>query len=606
MQSIAERISSEFLPRVTQPSQYVGLEINARRPDVAAAEVTVAMAFPDTYPVGISHLGSQLLYQRLNDTPGVACDRVYALAPDAQAVSRQFDVPLFGWETRCRVRDFDVVGFALPYELCVTNVLTMLDLAGIPLRADERGDDHPLIVGGDALADTPEPLAAFFDIFLPGDGEEPLSALVEAVRRLKPQGLSRRQRLLEIARTVPSAYVPSLYEPRYHDNGTLAALEPLEPDIPAAVDRACLTPLDSSPPPEAPLVPLAESVHDRVVGEIMRGCPNACRFCQAGATRLPVRIRSVEEILAAIRKGLDATGYREVSLLSLSSGDYPQLPRLLETLNAELAPRHISISLPSLRVDSQLRELPALTHAVRRTGMTIAAEAGSQRLRDAIRKGIGEDDMLEAVKAAWAAGQSSVKVYFMAGLPGEAEADVDAIFDLSRRLSMARLDVDGKKGAITASVSWFVPKPHTPLQWAPMRDEEYFWSVRNRLLDQARRTPITFRFHRIERSVLEAVIARGDRRVGEAIEAAWRNGASMDSWDEHFDIERWRRAFADTGVDAGFYAHREIGTDEVLPWSHIRCFRKESFLLDEYLRAREILARGEEEVPRTDANGANS
>ncbi len=595
MESIAEDISTRLLCRVIQPSQYVGLEINARRPDVDAAEVTVAMAFPDTYAVGISHLGSQILYHLLNDIPGVACDRVYCLAPDAQAIARQQDVALFAWESRCRVRDFDVVGFALPYELCVTNVLTMLDLAGIPIRSQDRDETHPIVVGGDALADTPEPLAEFIDVLLPGDGEEPLVALVERIRAAKPVR-SRRQILLEIARTVPSAYVPSLYRPRYRQDGRYDGLEPIQRGLPTEVERACLRPLSRYAPPRAPLVPLAESVHDRVVIEVMRGCPNACRFCQAGATRLPVRTRSVEEIVEAVEAGLAATGYRDVSLLSLSTGDYPDLPGLLKRLNERLTRRNVSISLPSLHVDQQLRDLPALTHVVRRTGMTIAAEAGSQRLREAIGKQITEQDMLAAVQAAWQAGQNSVKVYFMAGLPGETLEDIDEIFHLCRRLSLSRKQIDNHKGSITASISWFVPKPHTPLQWAPMRKAEYFWQVRRRLIDLCRRTPVNVKFHFIERSCLEGVIARGDRRVGDVIQAAWQGGATMDSWDEHFEYDRWQRAFEQTGVDPADYAHRAFDLDEPLPWSHIRCFRSEEYLRDQYARARQILNVGEREV----------
>ncbi len=588
MQSIAQDISSRLLPRVIQPSQYVGLEINARRPDFASADVRVAMAFPDSYSVGISHLGSQILYHVINDLPEAACDRTYCPAPDAQAVMREQQIPLFGWESRAPLGQFDVVGFALGYELCVTNVLTMLDLAGIPIAAEDRHAGHPIIVGGDALADTPEPLADFIDVFLPGDGEEPLSALVRAVRAGKDK-LSRRDLLLEIARTVPSAYVPRFYQPSYNEDGTLAALAPADEDLPVSIPRACLDPLSNFAPPAAPLVPLSESVHDRIVVEVMRGCPNACRFCQAGATRLPVRTRSVEQIMTAIETGLAATGYRDVSLLSLSTGDYPLLPDLLEKLNAQLAPRHVSVSLPSLRVDSQLKNLPAVTHAVRSTGMTIAAEAGSQRLRDAIGKNISEPDMIEAVRSAWRAGQNSVKVYFMAGLPGETLGDIDEIFHLCRRLSWSRKEIDNQKGSITASVSWFVPKPHTPLQWAPMRDADYFWQVRTRLIDLCRRTPVNVKFHFIERSLLEGVLARGDRRVGRAIRAAWENGATMDSWDEHFDYHRWVDAFQQTGVDAAFYAHRQIQLDENLPWSHIRCFRKDRYLKDQWQQTQAIL-----------------
>jgi radical SAM family uncharacterized protein len=594
MQSIADRVSSEFLPRVAQPAQYVGQEINARQADFASAQVSVCLAFPDAYNLGISHLGSQILYQRINDLPFAACDRAYCPAPDAQQVLRDHGIPLFGWESRAPLAGFDILGFALPYELCVTNVLEMLDLAGVRVRSEQRGDEHPLIIAGDALADSPEPLADFIDVFLPGEGEEPLETLCQVVGEHKAAGLTdRRRRLLDIARRVPSAYVPRFYQPRYDSPGRYAGLEPTEPDVPRTIRRACVTSMASTAPLRAPLVPLTEAVHDRVVIEVMRGCPNACRFCQAGATRLPVRFRDVDEIVQAAEQALDATGYREVSLLSLSTGDYPRLKPLLERLAEKLAPRNVSIALPSLRVDSALAELPRLTHVVRKTGMTIAAEAGSERLRRAIGKNITEADMIEAVKAGYAAGQHAIKVYFLAGLPGETEADIEAIFDLCMRLSLARKEVDNHKGAINASVSWFVPKPHTPMQWAPMASGEYFWSVRDRLLDLSRRSPVNFKFHFIERSQLEGVIARGDRRMGRAIQAAWRRGCVYDAWSEHFDPRLWAQAMDEAGIDPARTAQCEPDPAQPLPWSHIKCYRESAWLEKEY-RAMLAVAHGDE------------
>jgi radical SAM family uncharacterized protein len=591
MQDLSSQVSRRLLPRVRQPAQYVGLEINARRADVRAADVTVALAFPDTYAIGISHLGSQILYHLLNDMDGVACDRTYCPAPDAEAVMRAEGIPLFGWESRAAVGDFDVLGFSLAYELCVTNVLTMLDLAGVPLRAAQRTGRRPLVVGGDALADSPEPMAPFFDLFLVGDGEEPLAALVELVRRGKRQGASREEVLLEAARTVGGAYAPRFYRPTHEGTrGTgLSAVEPARDDVPAVIEHVHLASLADSPLLTRPLVPLAEGVHERVVIEVMRGCPNGCRFCQAGAVRLPVRYRPVEEIVAAAREAIDATGFGEVALLSLSTSDYPHLTELIGRLDAELAPRHVSISLPSLRVDAQLRHLPRLTSSVRKGGLTLAAEAGSERLRRALRKRIAEADMVQGVRAAYEAGWRSVKVYFMAGLPGERDEDVEAIFALCRRLSDARRDVDGQRGAVSASVSWAVPKPHTPMQWCAMRPAEYLFDVRARLKDLSRRSPVQFKFHWVERSVLEAVIARGDRRIGEVIEAAWRGGARLDSWNEHFDHAKWTAAFERTGVDPAVYAHRELPTDATLPWSHVACPLSRDFLLRQHQRMLESL-----------------
>ena len=591
MRDLTGQIGEQLLPRVRQPAQYIGLEANACCGDVRAADVTVAMAFPDAYTIGISHLGSQVLYRMLNDAAGVACDRVYCPLPDAEAVMRDRDVPLFGWESRAAVGDFDILGFSLSYELCVTSVLTMLDLAGIPIHAAERTRRDPIVVGGDALADTPEPLADFFDLFLVGDGEAPLTQLVELVREMKPAGASREEVLLRAAQTIDGAYAPRFYRPTEEGaaGSGLAAVEPIRDDVPATVAHAHLKRLSDSPALTRPLVPLVEGVHDRVVVEVMRGCPNACRFCQAGATRLPVRARPVEEILAAARAAVDATGCREISLLSLSTSDYPDLDELLARLTEEFAPRHISISLPSLRVDSQLQHLPKLTSTVRKSGLTIAAEAGSERLRSAIRKRITEADMINGVRAAYEAGWRSVKVYFMAGLPTESEEDIEAIFALCRRLSDTRREVDGQRGAISASVSWFVPKPHTPMQWCAMAEADHFFGVREKLIGLARRSPVTFKFHRIERSILEAVIARGDRRVGRLIEAAWRNGARLDAWNEHWDWDRWLAAFAETGLDPAPYAHRNLPLDAQLPWSHIVCPRSQRFLLSQHERMIEAL-----------------
>ncbi len=580
MRNLKDEISRLLLPRVAQPVQYLGLEINACCPDPTDADVTVAMAFPDTYGIGISHLGSQLLYHALNGMPGVACDRTYCPAPDAEAVMREHSLPLFAWESRLAVADFDILGFSMSYELCVTNVLTMLDLAGIPIRSADRTADHPIVVGGDAMADTPEPMSPFIDIFITGDGEQPLTQLVQLAGGMK--GAPRDELLLAIAKQIPGVYVPRFYESHYDEAGRFAELTPLRDDIPTTIQRVHLPTLSDSPINAAPLVPLAEGIHERVIVEVMRGCPNGCRFCQAGHTRLPVRPRPVDEIIAGIRAALAATGYREVSLLSLSTSDYPQLDELIDRLSAELTPLHVSISLPSLRVDSQLKHLPRLTSTVRKGGLTIAAEAGTHRLRQAMNKRITEEDMIAGVQAAYRAGWNRIKVYFMAGLPGETEADIDAIFDLSVRLAKAKREVDGGVGTISASVSWAVPKPHTPMQWSTMRDAEYFWSVRNRLRDLAQRSAVNVRFHFIERSLLEGVLCRGDRRVADVIEAAWRNGARMDGWDEHFQYDNWQKAFDETGIDPADYIHQPLDVNAPLPWSHIKCFHSDEYLRGQY------------------------
>ena len=584
MQNVSDIISRELLPRVRKPGQYIGRETNARYPDFSAAEVRLALCYPDSYSVGISHLGSQLLYQLVNDMPGVACDRAYCPMPDAEAVMRARGVPLFGWESRCRLADFDIVGFSLAHEGCLTNVLTMLDLAGIAIHAAQRKQGDPIIIGGDSMADAPEPMADFIDIFCVGDGECMLPELIELVGAAKATGASRDDILLQAARQIAGVYVPRFYEAQYNTDGTLAGIRPTVPGLPEKIARRHLDCLSDSPGLVKPLVPLSEAVHDRVTIEIMRGCPNACRFCQAGHVRNPIRCRSVDEIIAIADQAIAATGYREISLLSLSTSDYPQFAELIDRLNAIYTPRNISLSLPSLRVDSQLATIPKLTSQVRKHGLTIAAETGSERLRRSIRKNITDEAMLAGVTAAWQAGWRSVKVYFMAGLPGEGEADIDAMFDLCRRLSDSRRAVDGQRGAITASVSWLVPRPHTPMQFAAARTEEYYWSVRNRLREMSRRSVIAFKFHRIERSLLEAAISRGDRRLGKVIELAWRAGQRFDAWDEYFDFNKWRQAFTDARVDPAFYANREHDFAECLPWDHIDSGRPRQVLETQYQR----------------------
>jgi radical SAM family uncharacterized protein len=582
IRDLRDIIAENFLPLVRQPSLYIGLEVNARHADVHTAEVTVALAFPDAYTIGISHLGSQVLYNVLNDMPSVACDRTYCPAPPAETVMRNAQVPLFGWESRAAVGDFDIIGFSLAYEMCATNMLTMLDLAGIPLLAVDRDDTHPLIVGGDSMADTPEALADFVDLFVTGDGEVPLAQIVELVRKGKQSRATRAELILQAAQAIEGVYAPSLYQPRYNSDGTLSALEPIADGVPETIYRAFIAKLSDSPAITAPLVPVAEAVHDRVTLEIMRGCPNACRFCQAGFARLPVRYRSVDELVATARAAIDATGYREISLLSLSTSDYPHLSELIERLNAEFATQRVSISLPSLRVNSQLKELPAMTSGVKKGGLTIAPEAALPRMRRAINKQITDEDMLAGVEAAYHAGWRKVKTYFMAGMPGETQADIDGIYHLCRRLSLTGKGITGHPGSIAASVSWLVPKPHTPMQWAPMRDFDYFLSVKHQLNDISRRSAVNFKFHWIELSILEAVICRGDRRVGKVILAAWKNGARMDAWKEHFDYEKWTDAFEQTGVDPAFYAHREIPAGETLPWAHIQCKHTTSKLREQY------------------------
>ncbi len=571
--TLAQRVSEELLPRVRQPAQYVGGEVNqlARPGDWEAAEVRVALAFPDTYAVGMSHLGTQVLYWLANHTPGVCAERVYSPWLDAEEVMRERCIPLFTWDTRQAVRSADILGISLQYELCYPGVLNLLDLAGIPLRAADRSNDDPLVIAGGAQADNPEPLAEFLDLVVVGDGEHALAQILAAVRNCKREGVPRREMVPLLAQRFPWLYAPNLYAAAYHPDGRLAELRPRVGGVPTRIGR-CHTPdFESAPFPLRPLVPWTEIVHDRIAIEIMRGCPNLCRFCHAGYTKRPLRLRSVERVLELAEAAWRATGQEEIGLLSLSTSDYPHLRELAERINARFAPRMTNISFPSLRVDRMLADIPWLGRSVRKGGLTIAVEAASTELRRALRKKVSDGDLLEGVRAAYEAGWSRVKLYFMAGFPGERPEDIDAICDLAAAVSQERCRLGKPPAAVTVSVSWLVPKPFTPLQWAPQAPLEYFEDVRRRLLHRARglRLPVRIVTHSPHRSVLEAVLARGDRRLGTVIEAAWRRGARFDGWEDQFDYGRWQAAFAEVGVDPGFYAHRKRELTELLPWDHI-------------------------------------
>lgn len=571
--SLAERVSAELLPRVRQPAQYIGGEVNqlARRGDWEAAEVRVALAFPDTYAIGMSHLGSQVLYWLCNQTPGVCAERVYCPWIDAEDVLRARGIPLFTWDTRQPVRSADLLAVSLQYELVFTGLLNMLDLAGIPLRAADRTDADPLVLAGGPQADNPEPLAEFLDLVVIGDGEPGLAALLDAVREYKRAGAGRREMIPLLARRFAWVYAPNLYAPSYHADGTLAALRPASDGLATRIERCHAPDFEHAVVPARPLVPWTPAVHDRIAIEIMRGCPNLCRFCHAGYTKRPLRFRSVDRVLEIAEEAYWATGYDEIGLLSLSTSDYPHVRELAQRFNERFAARKVNFSLPSLRVDRMLADLPWLGSAVRKAALTIAVEAGRPELRRALRKKVTDGDLLAGVRAAYAAGWKRVKLYFMAGFPGETEADIDAIYDLSVAVSRERCALGKPPAAVTTSVSWLVPKPFTPLQWAAQRREEYFRDVRARLLARGRqqRSAVRIHMHRPDRSVLEGVLARGDRRLGAVVHEAWRRGARFDGWDETFKPELWQEAFAAAGVDPAFYAHRERSVDELLPWDHI-------------------------------------
>ncbi len=589
---LARRVSNELLGRVLQPGQYIGGEVNqlVRPGDWRAATLRVALAFPEPYTIGMSHLGSQILYWVGNHTPGVCVERVYCPQRDAEHVMRERGIPLFTWDTRQPVGQADVLAFTLQDELCATNVLNMLDLAGVPLRAQDRQDQDPIVLVGGPVADNVEPMADFVDLAVVGDGEEAFPALLETLRELRAETTDRERTLRQLVRRFDWLYAPGLYRVSFGPNGALSSLEPDGEGVPRRIRRAVVADFEHAAFPERPLVPHVRTVHDRISIEVMRGCPHLCRFCHAGHTKRPRRVRSVDRICEIAETAQRATGNDEIGLLSLSTADYPQLRELLICLSARFADRKVNLSVPSLRVDQMLSDIPSLVSGIRKGGLTIAVEAARDRLRRAIGKPISDEKLLAGVRAAYEAGWRGVKLYFMVGFPGERPHDIDGIWDLAHRISQERRAIGQGRAAVNTTVSWLVPKAHTCLQWAPMATPGYCLEARRRLIDlcKQRRTGVRWKFHNVERSLLEGVLARGDRRLGATIETAWRLGARFDAWDDRFDFSIWERAFGETGVDPSWYAHRSRGVDEVLPWDHIEsCLRREH-LWSNYRRVCEI------------------
>ncbi len=567
----AQRISRDFLPFVRKPARYIGGEINEVVKDHQQCDLTVALCFPDVYEVGMSNTGLGILYTVLNGMDRVAAERVFSPWTDAEQVLREKDIPLFSLESRRSLADFDVIGFSLTTELCYTNVLNMLDLAGIEVRSDARDEDWPIVIGGGTMANCCEPIADFIDIFVLGEGEEAAAELAELLIAEKRKGVSKQEILLSAARQFEWAYVPRFYQCEY-DGERITAFEPQYPDLRVRFENAVVEDFENARVATEPIVPFVQAVHERVSVEIMRGCPGRCRFCQASYCKRPIRYRSVDRIFDIARASYHATGFDTVSLLSLSSAEYPELEELVSRLHEYFSDKHVGLSLPSLRVDKQLRLLPTLMTSVRKGGLTIAVEAASERLREIICKPIKDEDLFATAEAAYRAGWQRFKLYFMVGLPGETEEDISRIVELSYRLAKLRKGIDGKTGQINAAVSWFVPKPHTPFGWLAQKPLSYFQQAKELILDQKIRLRakfLQFKFHGIERSVLESAIGRADRRLGPVIEAAWRKGAKFDLWDECFDYSLWVKAFGESGIDIETAAQRQFGRDEILPWEHL-------------------------------------
>jgi radical SAM family uncharacterized protein/radical SAM-linked protein len=567
-----------ILPLVKKPGRYIGGELNSVHPDYSQIDLSFALVFPDLYEIGMSHQGLQILYHIINRQPGLAAERCYAPDVDMEEQLRRNDLPLFSLESRRPLAEFDVIGFTLPYELCYTNILTVLDLAGLPLRAEDRGDKFPLVIGGGACSMNPEPVADFFDLIALGDGEELILDIIAALRAAREKGLSRAE-TLERCADIQGVYVPSLFKPRY-DDGQLTAIEPLKEGYTEVIRRI----VPELPPVELlthPLVPLVKPVHDRFGVEIARGCTRGCRFCQAGMIYRPVRERSVEQIMQLAKEGVHNSGFDELALLSLSTGDYSNLPGLLVELMDHFAEERVSVALPSMRVGTLTPEVIEQIRRVRKSGFTVAPEAGTDRLREVINKGITEEDLLTGCRDAFAAGWNVIKFYFMIGLPTETQEDLEAIIDLAVR---AKKEAKGGRIQINVSVSTFVPKPHTPFQW---HGQLSIAETKERIDFLKRKLPhkgFRLKWHEPYQSFLEGLFSRGDRRLSSLIEAAWRAGSRLDGWSDHFLVERWLEAAEQLGMDLDAYL-RPRDQEELLPWDHLQCGVGRDFLLEEWQKA---------------------
>ena len=586
-------LSDELLLSIQQPARYIGGEVNMVVKDPSRVDIRFAMCFPDVYDIGMSHLGMQILYDMFNRRKDTYCERVYSPWVDLDKVMREKNIPLFALESQEPIKNFDFLGITLQYEMCYTNVLQILDLSRIPLHAADRGEDDPLVIGGGPCAYNPEPLADFFDLFYIGEGETAYDRLLDLYREHKQKGKGRKA-FLEQAASVPGIYVPSLYNVEYHEDGTIKAFVSNTPFAPVKVTKELVMDLDHVSYLEKPLVPYIKVAQDRVVLEIMRGCIRGCRFCQAGNVYRPLRERGLDYLKEHAKKMLISTGHEEISLSSLSSSDYTHLEDLVSFLMEEFQGKGVNISLPSLRIDAFSLDVMRQIQDVKKSSLTFAPEAGSQRLRDVINKGLTEEDILHGAAQAFHGGWNRVKLYFMLGLPTETVEDIEGIALLSEKVAETYYDEIPKeqrhgKVQVVASSSFFVPKPFTPFQWARMCTKDEFIEraniVRRKFREMKNFKSLKYNWHEAELTVLEGVLARGDRRVGAVIEEAYRQGALFDSWSEYFQNEIWMNAFADCGVSLDFYTTRERKLDEIFPWDFIDAGVSKEFLVREWQKA---------------------
>lgn len=577
----------KILMKVGKPARYTGGELGEIKKTVDNDTTRFAFCFPDAYEVGMSHLGTSLLYHLTNTLPDVYTERCFAPWPDMEQELKNAGLPLFSLETKTALNEFDILGFSLSYEMSFTNVLMMLELGGIPLHAKERGNSCPVVIAGGGCTYNPEPLADFIDLFVIGEGEDVLLELLSLYRQHRQTGFDRAV-FLRAAAAIEGIYVPSLYDVEYNADGTVARYIPKD-GVPTTVKKRIVADFDAAYYPTSPIVPYLGVVHDRVTLEVMRGCTRGCRFCQAGFINRPIRERHADTLIRQAHEAISNTGHEEVSMCSLSTGDYSEVGKLVCSLSDSFAGSGVSLAVPSLRLDSYEGEYAARLREVRNTGLTFAPEAGSQRLRDVINKNISESDILSAAKEAFETGQNGVKLYFMMGLPYETMEDVLGIADVAAKLRDIYYQVpkERRNGGfkLTVSVACFVPKPHTPFQWAAQDSMEALAEKQRRLRDALRPVKgVKFNWHDAKLSMLEAVFARGDRRLSAALEAAYMAGCRFDSWMELFDFEKWMAAFEQAGIDPAFYAARERGLDEALPWDVIDTGVSKAYLWDENKR----------------------
>ena len=573
---------NRLIAKVEKPARYMGGELNMRIK--AEAEFRFALCFPDTYEIGMSHLGSRIVYNILNKRADTYCERVYAPWVDMEEQLRENNEPLFSLETRSPLREFNVIGFSLLYEMCYTNILTVLELSGIPFLASERGEDMPLIAAGGPCVCNPEPVAEIMDVMFFGDGEELVNDFMDVYAECRRRGLNKRDTLIELSK-IEGVYVPAFYKAEYDENGNFSRIVKTEPSAPDRITRRIVRNLDAAEFTGDLVVPYMNIVHDRVALEIFRGCTRGCRFCQAGFIYRPIRERKPKTLIDYADRQLGCTGYDEISLFSLSSGDYSEIHATVPEILERYTKNRVSVSLPSLRIDSFLKDDLEKMQSVRKGGLTFAPEAGTQRLRDVINKNVSEEEIMNTCRIAFEGGYSAVKLYFMMGLPTETDEDIVGIADLAQRIVDLFYSIEnrpkGKSVQISISVATFVPKPFTPFQFEPQDTREMIEHKQKLLMDSIKTKKIRVSYHNPDVSMLEAILAKGDRRLCKAVYAAWKNGCKFDSWDEYFKYDKWLEAFEECGIDPSFYANRRFDYNEILPWDHLDYYISKEFFIRE-------------------------